>query len=428
MDNVGGFIIPEPQQQLYQLPQASHSHIAHLWAANGDIEPGTTTYTTSTNADGQVAYHPFRAVPVSYQTSRGIVHGFQWVPADATQILLTGTQLPYTGLAAGSFSLDLPGREDDMVFKKWSEHSTYPGGPDSIAMAASAPRGLSPYSARAPSPMSLPPRSSYSRPASHAQSPYPCAPSPYQSHRYSRSPYSLHSTSAPSPQIVDPYGHITAPQLRPPSPFPNAPAGLGFHSSSRMPIVAFPSESMSDPASHPFTRPPDTAQAYTPFSMMWIQGMDQFYSQIPNMPMVLDTHDVHHHDWSTFMNILALTWVGKLPLPEFAKGRPPSRSSIVADLINLWNKSFFLPRRVEVILYKGREPRSGPHAGIVDDQLPLPESERANERQRKYSLYLSGSMPYVDDRLKTSYPSFSYPSERYDSARRHPVSSYTYYS
>ncbi|KAG2077711.1 hypothetical protein BDR04DRAFT_1088817 [Suillus decipiens] len=379
----------------------------------------------------------------SYQTSKGIVHGFQWVPADATQILLTGAQLPYTGLAPGSFSLDLPGREDDVVFKKWYQqipHSTHPGGPDSIIMAASAPRGLSPYSARAPSPMLLSRPSSYSHPPSHAPSPYqshqqlrspypphrtpspdarlyPRAPSPYQSHWHSKSPHSLHHTPspyAPSPQIVDPHGHVMAPRVRPPTPFSNAPAEPEFYSSSRMPIVAFPSEFMSDSASHPFTRPPDTAQAYTPFSMMWIQDMNQFYSQIPSMPLVLDTHDVHHQDWSTFMNILALAWVGNLPLPEFAKGHPPSRSSIITDLINWWNKCFFLPRRVEVILYKGRERRSGPHAGTVDNQLPLPESERAN-----YSLYLTCVMPHVDDR---NY------SRHHSSSRRHHSSSYTYYS
>ncbi|KAG2119037.1 uncharacterized protein F5147DRAFT_667917 [Suillus discolor] len=115
VDGVGGFRIHEPQPQSYS---PDHSHIAHSWAANGQITPGTITYTTSTNADGQVTKHPFRAVPVSYQTSQGIVHGLQWVPTDATQILLTGTQLPNTGLAAGSFGLDLSGREDDVVSKK----------------------------------------------------------------------------------------------------------------------------------------------------------------------------------------------------------------------------------------------------------------------------------------------------------------------
>lgn len=131
--------------------------------------------------------------------------------------------------------------------------------------------------------------------------------------------------------------------------------------------------------------------------------MDKFYSQIPSMPFVLDTHDVHHQDWSTFMDNLALAWTGKLPLPEFARGHPPSRSSIVADLINLWNHSFFAPRRVEVILYKGRERRSGPRAGTIDDQLILPESEWANERERKFSLYLTCVTPpsYVHDQFNS---------------------------
>jgi hypothetical protein len=60
---------------------------------------------------------------------------------------------------------------------------------------------------------------------------------------------------------------------------------------------------MSDSAPHPFARPPNTAQAHTPFSMMKIQGMDQFYSQIPSMPLVLDTHDVQHQDWSLFIEV-----------------------------------------------------------------------------------------------------------------------------
>ncbi|KAG2343465.1 hypothetical protein BDR05DRAFT_298756 [Suillus weaverae] len=119
MDGVGGFTIPVSKPQSYPPPQAFHSEIAHHWAANGQIEPGTITYTTSTNADGRVANHPFRAVPVSYQTSKGIVHGLQWVPADATQIMLTGAQLPNTpGSVAGSFYLDLSGREDDVVYEK----------------------------------------------------------------------------------------------------------------------------------------------------------------------------------------------------------------------------------------------------------------------------------------------------------------------
>lgn len=102
--------------------------------------------------------------------------------------------------------------------------------------------------------------------------------------------------------------------------------------------------------------------------------MDKFYDQIPRMPLVLDTHDVYHQDWIRFMNDLALAWAGKMPIHEFSKGGvPPKRSSLVADLINLWNDSFFRARRVEVVLYKGRERRSGAHIGTLDKNLPMPD-------------------------------------------------------
>jgi len=98
--------------------------------------------------------------------------------------------------------------------------------------------------------------------------------------------------------------------------------------------------------------------------------MEQFYDHIPRMPLVLDTHDVYHQDWIRFMNDLALAWAGKMPIPEFSRGPPPKRSTLVSDLIDLWNTNFFLTRRVEVVLYKGRERRSGPNAGTTDHHLP----------------------------------------------------------
>lgn len=177
---------------------------------------------------------------------------------------------------------------------------------------------------------------------------------------------------------------------------PGAPAGSGFPSSPRMPNVGFTSsprmpnsgfpssprmpgaatggESLQLAAPEAFSRPPNAAQPYTPFSVMRIQEMDKFYDQIPRMPLVLDTHDVYHQDWIRFMNDLALAWAGKMPIHEFSKGGvPPKRSSLVADLINLWNDSFFRARRVEVVLYKGRERRSGLHVGTLDKNLPMPD-------------------------------------------------------
>ena len=66
-----------------------------------------------------------------------------------------------------------------------------------------------------------------------------------------------------------------------------------------------------------------------------------------------------------------MAWAGKLPVPAYATdGRPPKRTTLTSDLIELWNASFFLKRGVEVVLYKGRERRSGRLAGTVDVHLP----------------------------------------------------------
>lgn len=59
-----------------------------------------------------------------------------------------------------------------------------------------------------------------------------------------------------------------------------------------------------------------------------------------------------------------------MPIPEFSRGPLPKRSTLIADLIDLWNSSFFLTRRVEVVLFRGRERRSGANAGAIDYNLP----------------------------------------------------------
>lgn len=67
-----------------------------------------------------------------------------------------------------------------------------------------------------------------------------------------------------------------------------------------------------------------------------------------------------------------MAWQGSLPVPEFARtrGHPPKKAALAADLLEIWNSSFFVPRGVELVLYKGRERRSGPFAGRVDIEIP----------------------------------------------------------
>jgi len=105
---------------------------------------------------------------------------------------------------------------------------------------------------------------------------------------------------------------------------------------------------------------------------MKISDMDDFMDVIPRMPLVLVPHDVYHEDWIRLMTDLASAWVGRLPIPEAARanGRAPKRTTVASDLIDLWNSSFFIPRGVEIVLYKGRERRSGQLAGQVDMHLP----------------------------------------------------------
>ena len=169
----------------------------------------------------------------------------------------------------------------------------------------------------------------------------------------SHSPY--HQTSAIQPQSAtrDPYN-------RGPSPSP-----YGYQPPPQR------DEGMLPPPEG-FSRPPNAAQSYTQFDTLKLQDMDDLMENMPRMPAVLTTHDVYHEDWIRFMRDLSDAWLGRLPIPESAKqdGRPPKRSVMATDLVELWNASFFNPRGVELIIYKGRERRNGRYAGRVDTDLP----------------------------------------------------------
>jgi len=523
--------------------------------AGGQIQPGAVTYTTSNGPDGQLIYHPFKAVPARYQTPQGVIHGIQWVPAEATQMLPAGAT-PANADFAASWNRGYLSREDESALDKWqraeekrrkkeekdsirrlSKHfdkdmqevdlraardreiqnrerrrsfygdtpppgygpppgsapygayahspsaqssvdidrkfseldierdikyssrqrkystsggermspygptggayssaappyagttasgyptspynrapspfrpqatfssspnprpqevSSYPGGPDPITRAASPfarqaepiARSASPYGrpppiepiSRAASPYGRPPVEPIARAASPygaSQPPYARAPSPIPPSRVpnqrSTSPFPRAPSPYGPPPGMYPPGHVLEghPRSRAPSPMPGPP-GSAFPTSPRMPFVGGVDQQQL-PAPEAFSRPANAAQSYTPFNPMKIQEMEQFYDQIPRMPLVLETHDVYHQDWIRFMNDIALAWAGKMPLPEFSRGPQPKRSTLIADLIDLWNSSFFLTRRVEVVLYKGRERRSGTSAGTIDYNLP----------------------------------------------------------
>jgi hypothetical protein len=101
------------------------------------------------------------------------------------------------------------------------------------------------------------------------------------------------------------------------------------------------------------------------------------------------------------MQDLCLAWTGRLPAP----GRPQKKTNLAAELIDMWNVSFFFPRGVEVVLYKGRERRTGPSAGLVDIQLydededsssSSSSSEDSDSDSGRYPQagYMYGQQPY----------------------------------
>ncbi|KAI1788993.1 hypothetical protein LXA43DRAFT_599309 [Ganoderma leucocontextum] len=292
-----------------------------------------------------------------------------------------------------------------------------PVSPYHSSAAPIAPRPISPYQVPGTVPRAVSPfqagaiqraASPYGGPApmARAASPYggggilPRAASPY------------HGASAVAGGIYPP-GHVWEGQLvrgssRAPSPSPygapvnlyanpntaygaaggQAPygaapygSGIGSHASPRIGAVPLDAAAAGQQqmlsAPDGFSRPPNRAQAYTQFEMIKIGDMDDFLEQMLRMPAVLVPHDVYHEDWIRLMNDLGLAWAGTMPVPQYSPdGRPPKRSTLVADMVDLWNTSFFRMRGVEMILYKGGE---GGQAEAQDGQEDQEEAEGDGE-------------------------------------------------
>jgi len=426
-----------------------------------------------------MTYHPFKAVPVSYQTNNGVVSGIQWVPAEATSVLPVGAQP-----ANADFVSSWNRRGDEKAVREWQKDEEHrirkeekeatkrlrkekerrereargmPGSPygaytnpmndlerrmDNVDLnrARGAPVGdynRSPYQhpIAPPSPnmgvtnLGYPPHApaaGYNNPA------YPPAtgngpdiyraPSPYRGAApghseqaqailsRSRAPSpnpmmpqvgGIYGQRAPSPLPGGPYGN----RSRNPSPNPGGIPGPIYppprpHSRAASPLPGVPpppygQSGLQYPGAMPprsphvgggavlggaeqppqmlpppdgFSRPANLAQSYTFFDTMKIQDMDDFYENMPRMPKVLVPHDVYHEDWIRFIQDLALSWASKLPTTDPSRASRPSL--VAADLIELWNNSFFAQRGVEVVLFKGHERRSGPWTGQVERNLP----------------------------------------------------------
>ncbi|KIM45863.1 hypothetical protein M413DRAFT_295866 [Hebeloma cylindrosporum] len=229
-------------------------------------------------------------------------------------------------------------------------------------------------------------------------------PTAYSSSSYgtspSRKPAEIGRSSSTTPfggpvPHVYPRGHIlegqpiptgsSRPPSRPASRAPSPNPGMFSHNNSspypvgkspHMPVATIPGEPRQLPAPEAFSRPINAANSFQPFNMDKVQDMDEIYERAPKMPKVLTTHDIYADDWNRCMQDLGRSWIGQLPVPSTGRdGQPPRRSTLAADLVELWNTSFFHPRGVELILYKGNERRTGPQAGQIEHRLPRYEED-----------------------------------------------------
>ncbi|KAE9405987.1 hypothetical protein BT96DRAFT_294677 [Gymnopus androsaceus JB14] len=289
-------------------------------------------------------------------------------------------------------------------------YTARPAGGVSYASSSPGLRSVEPPYPPGPRPSSPYGNSNYPPPA--AQNAYPQGSSPYGTR--AASPYHRASspfngpTASPYARSASPFGaggaggsgiyppgHImegrpTVPgaRSRATTPIPGMGPGVGYSNTQGMPPSMVPSLA----APECFSRPINAAHPYTPFETMKIQDMDVFLESLPRMPIVLQTHDVYTEDWTRLMDDTALAWSGRLPLPiPNLNGKPPKRATLAARLLELWNHSFFERRGVELVLYKGRERRSGPQYGLVD----LPYDDYNDDTSSSSSSSSEGDDPQI---------------------------------
>lgn len=222
------------------------------------------------------------------------------------------------------------------------------------------------------------------------------SPGPYPGAVYGASPRAMPGNLGLSPRagpVMMP--SVTSPRVGAATPLVGGFGGPGLPQEQ---LLASPEA---------FNRAINRNLPFTPFPMLKIQNMDDFLDDlIRPQPAVLSSHDVQPEDWGRFMNDLMLAWKGQLPLPD----GPVKRSDLVIDLLDLWNNVYFVPRRAEVVLYKGRNPRSGlskgaPEAKLTDAQLAYNFSED------------SGSDSESDEEYPVAGSAFQYHQQNYGSKR-----------
>ncbi|KAF8351181.1 hypothetical protein F5887DRAFT_1068925 [Amanita rubescens] len=334
----------------------------------------------------------------------------------------------YTDLSAQFGDLDVQGRP-----RKYSTSDavTSPyGGPYSRPYAAAGPH-ISAYSNPSPNMRAadvLP----------------PTGPTP----GYPTSPYTSTGKHEPIARVPSPYGY-TQPRSRATTPIPGAgPAFPQPRSRAASPVPGYgqprsraaspmpggmplPTEASFD-RNQPtvpdcFTRGVNTALSFPAFDPIKIQEMDEFLERLPKLPLVLQSHDVNHHDWIRLTQVdmlLTCLLLGLIKCLFHRRERRthPDAQASSPELLHSWNSAFFMPRGVEVVLYKGSARFSGPKAGITD--LPIgkddesTDSDSSSESSSEEETYRNSPPGGLYGGGYPAAPPSAYSSESNESRRR----------
>lgn len=108
-------------------------------------------------------------------------------------------------------------------------------------------------------------------------------------------------------------------------------------------------------------------------------------------------------------------WAAKLPTSD--QNRPSRPSVVTAKLVDLWNNSFFAPRSIEDVLFKGHKQRSGPYICQIERNLPGFDSD-ADSSDSLSSDDLSGSNDKYGRGAGHGYYGGSYPDSKQRKAER----------
>jgi hypothetical protein len=96
-----------------------------------------------------------------------------------------------------------------------------------------------------------------------------------------------------------------------------------------------------------------------------------------------------------FNQDLARSWTGQLPVAIGPGGRPPKKSKLAQDLIELWNTSYYAARGVELVLFKGQQRRTKSQA--ANTQRFFDDSDESSDSSSTESSDWEGSYGRTQD-------------------------------